>query len=120
MTKSIAPRQVKAQELSALLQSHRQVSSGEELLSTLALRGKWSHAVWSGSRANRDRSRLSNVLRVRFISIGTLTSSSLKGGEHTGPSPVDRDTCRIAVPLVCEAPAMSLGAVLMGTKANDG
>ena len=35
MTKRIAPSQAKAQELTALLQGHTQVSNGEELLSTL-------------------------------------------------------------------------------------
>jgi hypothetical protein len=35
MTKRIAPSEVKAQELAALLQGHTEVSNGEELLSTL-------------------------------------------------------------------------------------
>jgi hypothetical protein len=35
MTKSIAPSEVKAQELAAMLQGHSEINSGEEWRSTL-------------------------------------------------------------------------------------
>jgi hypothetical protein len=43
-----------------------------------------------------------------------------KGGEATGPSPVDRSKVGTALHLACDSRAMPLGVVLSGDNANDG
>src|SRR5262249_50061661 len=43
-----------------------------------------------------------------------------KGGDETGPSPVDRGKCGTALPLACDSRAMPLGVVVTGANANDG
>jgi len=43
-----------------------------------------------------------------------------KGGEETGPSPVDRAKCGTALHLACDARAMPLGVVVTPANANDG
>src|SRR5262245_4180984 len=45
---------------------------------------------------------------------------SKKGGEQTGPSPVDRGKCGTALHLACDNQAMPLGVVVTGANANDG
>ena len=45
---------------------------------------------------------------------------SKKGGEQTGPSPVDRGKCGTALHLACDNRAMPLGVVITGANANDG
>src|SRR5439155_13104878 len=49
-----------------------------------------------------------------------LQEAVKKGGEATGPSPVDRAKCGTALHLSCDARAMPLGAVVTGANANDG
>lgn len=43
-----------------------------------------------------------------------------KGGEATGPSPVDRAKCGTAIHLATEEQGLPLGAVVTGANANDG
>lgn len=43
-----------------------------------------------------------------------------KGGQQTGPSPVDRGKCGTALQLACDARAMPLGAVVTSANTNDG
>jgi putative transposase len=45
---------------------------------------------------------------------------SKKGGEQTGPSPVDRGKCGTALHLACDNRAMPLGVVITGANAADG
>jgi transposase len=45
---------------------------------------------------------------------------SKKGGDETGPSPVDRGKCGTALHLACDNRAMPLGVVVTGANANDG
>jgi putative transposase len=45
---------------------------------------------------------------------------SKKGGEQTGPSPVDRGKSGTALHLACDNRAMPLGVVITGANANDG
>src|SRR6059058_6351692 len=49
-----------------------------------------------------------------------LQEAVKKGGEETGPSPVDRAKCGTALHLACDARAMPLGVVVTGANANDG
>src|SRR5213080_4534266 len=51
---------------------------------------------------------------------GRLQEAVKKGGEETGPSPVDRAKCGTALHLACDARAMPLGVVVTGANANDG
>src|SRR5262249_51790701 len=51
---------------------------------------------------------------------GRLQEAVQKGGEATGPSPVDRAKCGTALHLACDARAMPLGVVVTGANANDG
>ena len=53
-------------------------------------------------------------------SSSTARKSRQKGGEQTGPSPVDRGKCGTAFPLACDARAMPLGAVVTGANAKEG
>ena len=43
-----------------------------------------------------------------------------KGGQQTGPSPVDRGKCGTALQLACDARAMPLGALVTSANTNDG
>src|ERR1700761_3838069 len=49
-----------------------------------------------------------------------LEEAVKKGGEQTGPSPVDRGKSGTALHLACDNRAMPLGVVITGANANDG
>src|SRR5262249_12148476 len=49
-----------------------------------------------------------------------LQEAGKKGGEQTGPSPVDRSKCGTALHLACDSRAMPLGVVVTKAAANDG
>ena len=49
-----------------------------------------------------------------------LQEAVKKGGEETGPSPVDRAKSGTALHLACDSRAMPLGVVVTGANANDG
>src|SRR6516164_3899502 len=49
-----------------------------------------------------------------------LQEAVKKGGEQTGPSPVDRGKCGPALHLACDNRAMPLGVVITGANAADG
>ena len=49
-----------------------------------------------------------------------LQEAVKKGGEDTGPSPVDRRKCGTAIHVASDAYGMPLGAVITGANANDG
>src|SRR3712207_6305042 len=49
-----------------------------------------------------------------------LQEAVKKGGEATGPSPVDRRKCGTAIHVASDACGLPLGAVITGANANDG
>src|SRR3984893_12910386 len=49
-----------------------------------------------------------------------LQEAVKKGGEETGPSPVDRAKSGTALHLACHGRAMPLGVIVTGANANDG
>src|SRR4051812_15097774 len=49
-----------------------------------------------------------------------LQEAVKKGGQDTGPSPVDRAKSGTALHLACDSRAMPLGVVVTGANANDG
>ena len=85
-----------------------------------------AQAVAGARRLPHRLARTGQAVRAaRWDQLGSapprrLEEAVKKGGEQTGPSPVDRGKSGTALHLACDNRAMPLGVVITGANANDG
>jgi transposase len=75
------------------------------------------HTAW---RQLAQRYERLNGINWDQVLLDGSKKPSKKGGEQTGPSPVDRGKSGTALHLACDNRAMPLGVVITGANANEG